>query len=141
MAESQNADLPLSGKWYVIHDNGNSNCVKECDEAEASNCGGKAADYKELYESFTQCCQTHTWWEIDCSAYNDDGNGGVAQLYSGKWYVEYTTADHNCVKECVDPDDADCGGPAEEYQELYDSFEECCKYHLWWIPDSPCPVA
>ena len=205
MAESQNGTAILSDKWFVKYDNGDSQCIKECEEGTEANCGGQAEDYKEMYGSFKECCTFHTWW-LSCATYDENGaamcDPGFWESYfltnpevgyvpdgtntncvksgdtggdksqaeccytnfpspdeyrtcmgdpeavipctlpslSGNWYVQYTTAgDPKCVKECIGAD-ADCGGQAEDYEELYESFDACCKFHLWWLPDSPCQV-
>jgi hypothetical protein len=60
---------------------------------------------------------------------------------SGKWYVLYDINGNgaSCVREC-DGTEPSCKGRAENYQELYSTFDQCCKEHLWWMLDSPCSL-
>ena len=66
----------LSEKWYYLfeHNGVQHECVRECDGPEAI-CAGKAADNKELFDSFHDCCEHHLYGKIDdCTAYDENGN-------------------------------------------------------------------
>lgn len=98
-----------------------------------------------FHQSLAECCLANFQWVFrECMGdkYGITAEGGgnpcpSAIKLSGKWYVEYYSEDdHRCVQECEG--DHPCGGLAQSYMELYDSFEECCKVHLWWMEDSPC---
>jgi hypothetical protein len=57
-----------------------------------------------------------------------------------QWYVVYPTTggDPLCVQDCATG--PDCDGGASFHDELYDSYLECCRQHLWWVADSRCPL-
>ena len=114
--------------------------VKDCDPSNGPPCSEHSDLSAKIFSDAGECCETLLGWvRFEWCVANSENETPSS---SGKWFVEYAIGgDPKCVKECDDPEDADCRGLAEEYQELYDSFDECCKFHLWWIPDSPCPVA
>ena len=59
---------------------------------------------------------------------------GPPAVHTAKWYVKYDYSgggDPQCVQDCaMGPD---CDGWSEHFEELYDSYEDCCKTHLWWV--------
>jgi len=126
--------LPLSsGKWYVeYYTDQDFVCVQDC-QGEFP-CNGRASSYKELYDTFIDCCTIHTWWDVNCANYNENGTKLESEPeLTSKWYVEYyTDAKPLCVRECEGPN---CNGRAVNYEELYDTFDECCQMHLWWNTD------
>jgi hypothetical protein len=68
------SSLPLSGKWYAAYydeDGTIDGCVKECEGAYP--CYGRASSYKELYDSFEECCVNHFWWQEDSPCRGDFG--------------------------------------------------------------------
>lgn len=51
-----------------------------------------------------------------------------------RWYVEYYNEnEHICVQECQGP--LPCYGKRDSYKESYDSFNDCCDEHMWWLVD------
>lgn len=95
-------------------------------------CNGRPSSYKEVYDSFNICCSMHTWWFQDCDGYDPDGK---PISLSNKWYFTSGASDDRmCVKECDGPEEY-CGGAAENWEEVYDSFNECCRFHLWYNID------
>ena len=102
-------------------------CVQDC--LGDYPCHGRPSSYKELYDTFQTCCEHHTWWITDCSLPYHDANGNSN---SGKWFVKYESPGvSQCVMDCDGPD-VNCGGKAALYDELYETFTECCELHLWW---------
>ena len=35
-------------------------------------CNRRPNSYGELFDSFTLCCNLHTWWKLDCAAYDEN---------------------------------------------------------------------
>ncbi|KAL3804870.1 hypothetical protein HJC23_006642 [Cyclotella cryptica] len=79
---------------------------------------------------------------------NGKGNGVCGRVatpainYSGStWYVDYNLGPQGqgqCVRDCPLGKFNNCGGNAENYDELYTSWQECCKEKLWWVNTSEC---
>lgn len=70
--------------------NGDSQYVKEC-EGPADNCGGGASDYKEKYDTFTECCELLlSIIQTVKHLFDEDGNGG--EVYSNKYFTNFETA-------------------------------------------------
>lgn len=62
----------------------------------------------------------------------------MSPALSEKWYVHFSSDfEKECVKEC-DIGDNSCNGRAALDTELYDTFDECCEFHLQGMADSPC---
>ena len=127
-------------QWYVEYYNYDDfHCVRECNGP--FPCNGRASSYKgkgvkqdyELYATFNICCEAHTWWNVDCDAYDENGTYIELDSLSGEWYVEYVDEDPVCVRECEGA--APCNGRASSHKELHKSFDECCVLHLWWNVD------
>ena len=121
-------DVPLMRYCFITHLNNSFHIFQG-----EYPCHGRPSSYKELYDTFQQCCERQTWWLTDCSLpYHDaDGNRN-----SGLWYVKYETNGlSKCTRDCYEGTDENCGGKAEEYDELYETFNECCETRLWWQQD------
>ena len=94
------------------------------------NCGGKAEPYDELYETFTECCETHLWWSTDCAAYDENGSGGD-QHYSFKYFTDYMTG--SCLQDC-EPGSEEGSIECKEIPPpvvLYDDVTDCCLGQPW----------
>lgn len=96
--------------------------------------------------TLAECCYEHFQWEFNkCMVGHHGEEGEIAEPCSpppepsNKWYVLYPFdgGDAHCVRECVDgpEDESRCGGRASSYEELYDTFNECCEFHLFWQDD------
>jgi len=57
--------VKMSGKWYVEYYDPELDpvCVQECDGPYP--CNGLARSYKEIYETYTDCCDRHLWYVVD----------------------------------------------------------------------------
>ena len=151
VADSTDDSLPLSGMWYVLWggSTGDDRCVNECDGPDEL-CGGKADDYKELYETFKECCERHTWFNTDCTAdvptpdgggiSTSDSGGGALSVstsprYSNKYFANYLDA--NCLRDCETGTSFGCA-PVPPNAILYMSIETCCKLGQKWVDISYC---
>lgn len=55
----------------------------------------------------------------------------------GKWYVDYSLGgEGQCVQNCETG--SFCGGPAENWDELFSTANMCCTQKLWWMPSTQC---
>jgi hypothetical protein len=131
-------------KWYVIYptDGGDPVCAQDC--ATGPECQGLSIYHEELYESYQECCEVHLWWVEGSRCHNgipgQDLASEISQgaAFTNKWYVIYPSdqSDPVCGQDCtMGPD---CIGSAKHHEELYDSYDECCEFHLWWVESSRC---
>ena len=126
---------PLSGLWYVMWGNGDARCVNECDGPD-ENCGGKASDYKELYETFNECCEFHTWYNTDCTAnVPTPGSGQFGPAYSNKYFTNFETA--SCLRDCEPGSSFGCA-QVPSYAVLFDTVDGCCSIGQSWVDHSYC---
>mmetsp|Transcript_6630 Transcript_6630/g.8769 ORF Transcript_6630/g.8769 Transcript_6630/m.8769 type:complete len:304 (+) Transcript_6630:2-913(+) len=135
-----------SNGWIV--DYSQEICVKDCNPADGLPCanpqGRDPSD--KIYDSAKECCERLDWVETSsCLGAAQTVSLGEIQsadtqiAYTLKWYVVYhDTEDPECLQDCASG--PDCGGHPEYHDDLYQSFNECCQNHLWWIEDSPCSL-
>ena len=122
-----------TGKWYVeYYDENDFECVKDCQGPRP--CNGRPSSYKELYETFNICCEHHTWWKMECDAYDEDGNGGEPE-YSQKYFANYETG--SCLQDCEPESEFGCAQVPPPVT-LYDSIEACCTLGQTWVDISYC---
>ncbi|KAL7519242.1 hypothetical protein ACHAWX_004027 [Stephanocyclus meneghinianus] len=79
---------------------------------------------------------------------NGKGNGVCGRVdtspinFSGaRWYVDYDLGPQGqgqCVRDCPMDKFNNCGGNAQNYDEFYSTWQECCKEKLWWVTTSQC---
>ena len=95
------------------------------------------SDIYYLFHNFL-ACSLHMWYSNDCSAFDENGiAAATTQDYSLKWFVTYQPGgDPICGQDCISG--PDCIGSATYHDELYESYDECCALHLWWIETSRC---
>ena len=138
VADSKYGSPPLSGMWYVIWGYGDARCVNECDGPDA-NCGGKASDYKELYGTFKECCEIHTWYNTDCTANIPTPDSGGVQpappAFSYKYFPNFETA--SCLQDC-EPGSAYGCAKAPSNAVPFDTIDACCSLGLSWADISYC---
>ena len=89
-----------------------------------------------LESSAEACCQRYYEWDYNSCILQ---SGGAASVGSSQWYVDWST--ETCVKDCNDQSDADCGGLANRWDELFGSSNECCSSKLWYIERSECTAS
>ena len=124
----------------VEHSGDTKYCVDDGNAPAYMNISPKAWKHATLDSCCWQNFQTNFRECMGSQSYSVDKiNPCPAVETSGKYYVEYySEGDRNCVMDCDGP--APCGGLAQSYMETYDSFDDCCDHHLWFLPNSPCPV-
>ena len=102
-----------------------------------------------LHETLQQCCWANFQFVYrECMGVGEQANAlslnpclpedsKYIPEHTGLWYVVYEdNKDPTCVQDCaIGPD---CGGLAQYHDDLYDSYDECCEMHLWWVKDSRC---
>ena len=111
-----------NGEYYPDWDNSHT-CVKD----------GQVPEYMfhdqshYLSPTLQKCCEKHFSWQVnDCVGTAPD----AVYVGTGKWYVDVDWDESLCVQDCNG--ESPCGGPAEAWDELYSSREQCCKMHLSW---------
>lgn len=56
---------PASEKWYVeYYSEADPVCVQDCDGE--FPCNGRTQSYKELYDTYSECCERHLWYLTGC---------------------------------------------------------------------------
>ena len=91
------------------------------------------------HETLADCCWANFQWDFkDCMG-DSDTDGKPLPLVpcteplpepSGKWYVNYYSEnDSECVRECIG--EYPCNGRATSFNELYNTFRDCCNSHTW----------
>ena len=128
-------------KWYVIYPSGQDPvCGQDC--TLGPDCLGLSIYEEELYDSYQECCQVHLFWVKNSRCHQglltEENSSGQGAAFSGKWYVIYSSGETNpvCGQDCtLGPD---CIGSAKYEEELYDSYDDCCEYNLWWVKGSRC---
>ncbi len=109
-----------NGEYYPDWEDSHT-CVK----------GGDIPKYMYISQShylsptLQKCCEKHFHWEL-----NECMGTSVNAVYEGtkKWYVKWI--DDVCLQDC--DGELPCGGPAETWNDLYSSREQCCELHLSW---------
>lgn len=75
-----------SGLWYVkYYTQKDFQCVREC--IGEFPCMGRASSYVELYATFHICCDVHTSWKQDCSAYNENATASCDEDFWDSYYL------------------------------------------------------
>ena len=80
-----------------------------------------------LSSTLEECCERHFNWALnDCMGTQDVG--------TGKWYVKYEVG--TCFQDCnTGASNSNCGGVAENWQELFSSKADCCDEKMWYDND------
>lgn len=86
-----------------------------------------------LYSDVESCCKRYYNYAYDECLAGSSGNEFTV-VGSSQWYVDYVLA--KCVKDCEDDSDPQCGGLAEDWEEL-GTLSDCCD-RLWWIDRNDC---
>ena len=87
-----------------------------------------------LFENIEDCCENYYSWEKDeCM---EGSGGGHVITATGKWYANHQ--DLICQRDCIEGSDGTCGGLAYDWDQLYDTAEECCNMQLSWIASPVC---
>ena len=111
-------------------------CETDC-EGQA-NCGGIIADaYTPMFVSPEECCNNKLGWINSERCVAESTNTPISSARSRGWWIDWSAM--RCVRDCVAGADAECGGVAESWHELYSSEESCCE-RLSWIPANECSL-
>mmetsp|Transcript_36110 Transcript_36110/g.65047 ORF Transcript_36110/g.65047 Transcript_36110/m.65047 type:complete len:812 (-) Transcript_36110:199-2634(-) len=96
------------------------------------------------YKTKAECCYGNFLFVFgECMHGNSIGEFAtlpcsMSPALSEKWYVHFSSDfEKECVKECDIGVDS-CNGRAALDTELYETFDECCEFHLQGIENSPC---
>ncbi|KAL7532360.1 hypothetical protein ACHAXR_007556 [Thalassiosira sp. AJA248-18] len=87
-----------------------------------------------LADSIEECCERYFAWEYG-SCVSESG-GDATDTSTRKWYLSHM--DSVCKQDCPKQSGPNCGGIAKQWDQLYESAEECCDDKLQWIPISVC---
>ena len=87
----------------------------------------------ELYDNFHICCERHTWWQDDCSAYDENGNGGSPK-HSNQYFADFDSG--SCLKDC-EPGPLGCASVPPPIA-LYETIEACCAMTQNWVDTKYC---
>lgn len=85
-----------------------------------------------LYDSIEACCSEGLSWLSNTACLAASGIN-TTNLGSNKFYVDFPN--EQCAKDCIGA--APCGGPAQQWDLLYDTEDDCCA-QLSWIPKKDC---
>jgi len=129
---ANNPSIAATFKWYVNHQE--EICQQDCAEGVGGPCGGLAMPSDTLYDTPVACCTEKLSWIVTSTC--EAQSTGVAAVGTSQWYVDWILK--KCVKDCVDSSDANCGGLAKSWDELYGSSTTCCGNHLWYIARNDC---
>jgi len=143
-----NAIVTLPGhtfKWYVLYHSGKDpTCVQDC--VDGPDCGSYSEYHQELYDSYGECCQQHLSWVVNIRCNLQSPLSSQLQIPGEsqtpaqpdhtllQWYVVNlpSSSDPECIQNSQ--------GLAAYHDYRYDSFDECCQVHLWWVVNGPCPL-
>ncbi|KAL7464726.1 hypothetical protein ACHAXS_005065 [Conticribra weissflogii] len=126
-----------TNKYYADYENGK--CTKHCALNEGGPCGGHPSDLSlAAYDNAESCCKTELFWlnKFICAAEASN----TIPTGSGLYYVDWVGL--QCLRECSDPNDAECGGVADINEtprmndgEFYETKELCCSLQLPFVSD------
>jgi len=88
-----------------------------------------------LHNDIESCCENHYNWEYNTCI---SGSGGTSSSLSGtgKWYVNHI--EEICQQDCPNSGNVTCGGPANSWEQLFDSATDCCSSQLSWLAPNVC---
>jgi len=128
------SSAPATGNWYVNHEK--EMCHQDCPKEVGGPCGGLVKPWDTLYGTAAICCAEQLSW-VASPTCESKSNLTIA-VGTSYWYVDWAL--EKCVKDCDDSSDANCGGLAERWDELYgSSSSECCD-RIWYIERNECTV-
>jgi len=120
-----------TGEWYVNHEG--QICQQDCLKEVNATCGGLVQAWDTLYSTASDCCAEKLSWIA--SARCESRSTLTTEVGSSEWYVDWST--EQCVKDCNDKSDVDCGGFAKNWDEFFASSSDCCD-RLWYIERDEC---
>ena len=88
-----------SGKWYVeYYSSDDHECVQDCHGEHP--CNGRPNSVKELYDTFSICCETHTYWKQDCAAHDEDGKASCDKDFWDSYFLTNPELGYSPNCEC-----------------------------------------
>ena len=84
--------------------------------------------FLELYPTFHVCCDTHLWWQGDCSAFDENGQGGTPK-HSNQYFADFDSG--SCLRDC-EPGPFGCASVPPPI-EVYETIEACCSIAQTWV--------